>query len=69
MHRFAIDDSIKRLIHTTEIPTVFNANVAWLSKGGINYIPVKLGNRVVFFSYDPENNKIQEVSFNHESEH
>lgn len=68
LHRFSLDDSVKRLIHTEELPNVFNSNLTWLSKGGVNYIPLKLGNRILFFTYNPENNQIQELNFNHEVE-
>ena len=68
LHRFSTDDSVQRLIHTDELPKVFNTNIAWLSKGGANYVPIKEGNHVNFFIYNPENNQMQPVNFQHENE-
>lgn len=47
---------------------MFNSNVVWLSKGGTNYLPLKMGNRVLFYTYNPENNQVQELSFTHDND-
>jgi hypothetical protein len=68
LHKFAIDDSIKKMCYRNDFPTSFHSSIAWIYKNNTNFIPVKMGNRVMFLTYNSENNQLTEVNFMHQIE-